>query len=336
MNQSISPQTAIIGAGAVGSLLGGLLAKNGVDVTLVGREDHITAINENGLQIDGISGEFTLPIKAKTSLTFKPDAVLLAVKTQDVEKACREIAPLAKDVPVCTLQNGLQSDAIAGRILGEDNIIGGVVMFNAQYRHPGHVTHGSNGSLIIGKVSGKNDDRVLSLHAMLNDSIPTTVTDNIAGARRTKLLVNILGNSIDALTGKPLNVCMEAPEIRRITTLILKEALAVLEKTEVGLEPIPGVPLLPFKTAIKSPLPIASMLLRKISSKITTISSTLQSLQRGRPTEIEFLNGEIVNLSEKVQIATPFNAGVVECIGTIEQNGRFYSFAELKDIFHKR
>ena len=333
MNKSDSPRIVIIGAGAVGSLLGGLLAKNGHNVLLIGRTDHIASINGNGLQIDGISGEFAIPVKAATSLKCRPDVVFLAVKSQDVESACREIAPFVKDIPVCTLQNGLQSDAIAGKILGENTIIGGVVMFNARYRHPGHVTYGSKGSLLLGKVSGNNDERVSAVHALLNGIIPTTLSGNIAGARRSKLLVNILGNSMDALTGEPLNICMKSPVVRKIAVRILKEALTVLEKTGVRLEPLPGVPLGQLKAVIKSPLPIASRLLKQASGKITTTSSTLQSLQRGKPTEIDFLNGEIVRLGKTVHVATPFNTRVVECIRTIEQTGRFYSPPELNQIF---
>ena len=238
-----------------------------------------------------------------------------------------------KDVPVCTLQNGLQSDAIAGRILGAHNIIGGIVMFNARYRHPGHVTHGCTGSLIIGNVSETADDQVAAVHTLLNGIIPTTLCSNIPGARRAKLLVNILGNSMDALTGEPLSICMKSPVIRRIAARILKEALTVLEKTGDGLEPIPGVPLGLFKAVIKSPLPIASYLLEQIGREITTTSSTLQSLQRGRPTEIDFLNGEIVSLGEKLHSAAPCNTRVVTCIRTIEQTGRFYTYPELKHIF---
>ena len=333
MNTTGSPQIAIIGAGAVGSLLGGLLARNGHNVLLTGKSDHIAAINESGLQIDGVAGKHTIQIMAATSLTLKPDVVFLAVKSQDVAAACHEIAPFVNDVPVCTLQNGLRSDATAGSILGEHTIIGGVVLFNAHYRQPGHVTYGSKGSLIIGSMSGKNNGRIAAIHTMLNRVTPTTLSDNIAGARRTKLLVNILGNSMDALTGEPLNICMQSPDIRKIAIRILKEGLAVLEKTEVKLEPLPGVPLGRFKTAIKSPLPIAARLLGEVSKKITTTSSTLQSLQRRRPTEIDFLNGEIVRLGATVHCATPFNTLVVECIRTIEQTGRFYTYPELKQIF---
>ena len=333
VNKSDSPGIVIIGAGAVGSLLGGLLARNGHNVLLIGRSDHVAAINGNGLRIDGVSGPMTIPVKAATSLKCRPDTVFLSVKSQDVESVCREIAPFVRNVPVCTLQNGLRCDTIAGRILGEHTVIGGVVLFNARYRHPGHVTWGSRGSLIIGKISGKNDDRVATMHALLDGIIPATLSDNIAGVRRTKLLVNILGNSMDALTGEPLNRCMKSPDTRKIAASILKEALAVLEKTGAGLEPLPGVPLGRFKAIIKSPLPIASRLLGQISKNITTTSSTLQSLQRRKPTEIDFLNGEIVRLGETVRIATPFNARVVECIRTVERTGRFYTSPELKRMF---
>jgi 2-dehydropantoate 2-reductase len=172
---------AIVGAGAVGSVVGGLLARTGENVTLIARRAHAEAINTNGLGIDGVLGTFTVPVQAKEELTFRPDLVLLAVKTQDVEAACMQIKPYATDVPVVTLQNGIRSDEIAASLLGQENIVSGVVLLNASFLNPGYVTYGVKGTLLIGEAFRKNGKRVEEIATILSRAIKTEVTDNIYG-----------------------------------------------------------------------------------------------------------------------------------------------------------
>jgi 2-dehydropantoate 2-reductase len=333
MNRQMPAKIAVVGAGAVGSLLGGLLARAGADVTLIGRPEHVEAISRTGLHIEGASGNFTIPLHAENTLNFRPDLVLLAVKMLDVETTCRHIAPYVKDVPIVALQNGVRGDEIAGRVLGERNIIGGIVLFNAQFLKAGQVTHGSAGALLIGNVFQANDERARDVAHLLNRILPTELCDEIKGARWTKLLLNVLGNSLDAMTGMSMRMCMKTPELRKIGTLILKEALKVVEKAGIKLAPLPGLPIPAFKFIIKSPLPISSRLLEFRTGKMDTVSSALQSLRRGRPTEIDYLNGEIVRLGKNMNIATPFNAKVVEVVREIEKTHQFYSLSQIENFF---
>ena len=132
---------AVIGAGAIGSLIGGLLARAGEDVTLIARQAQVEAINAQGLRIDGLLGKLTIPVRAAETLDFQPDLALLAVKTQDVEAACRQVAAYVRAIPIVTLQNGVRSDEIVATLLPRENIISGVVLFNAQFLEPGKVTY---------------------------------------------------------------------------------------------------------------------------------------------------------------------------------------------------
>lgn len=333
MNTSVKPKIAVVGAGAVGSLLGGLLAKQGNDVTLIGRREHIERINRNGLSIDGVSGKITVSVPAFSELTFKPDIIFLAVKLNDLESICRQIAPLANDVPVCTLQNGIRGDAIAKRFFGANTIIGGIVLFNAQYLYPGKIIHGSNGVLCIGDVFGVKTSFLETVQRLLDPIVETHIHQNIVGARWTKLLVNIFGNTMDAMTGVHLGTCMKSKSIRIVVTRILKETLLVVNTSGVRLSALPGVPIGVFKAIIQSPLPVSARLLQYISRNSTTVSSTLQSLKRGRTTEIEYLNGEIVSLGKTMHIETPYNSAVVKCIHDIERTGEFYSFDQINQLF---
>jgi len=324
---------AIVGAGAVGSLLGGLLSRAGHDVTLVGRGEHVAAINAHGLHIEGVGGEFTVSITASTSLNFKPDIVFITVKSPDLEDACHHVVPFIENTPVCTLQNGIRSDTVAADYFGKHHCIGGIVMFNARYLYPGQVTWGSKGTLLIGNAFQSNDASVTEIASMLDEVIPTTLCANIQGARYTKLLWNILGNSLDALTGSSMLVCMNHPGMRTIAAHLLKEALNVIEKSGVTLASLPNMPISEFRNIITLPLHDASRELQRITMSTCTLSSMLQSLKRGKPTEIDYLNGEIVNLGRSMQIATPFNAKVVQLIRTIESTHNFFSPADLDEVF---
>ena len=328
------PEIAIVGAGAVGSLLGGLLAHAGHRVTLIGRSEHIRAIKKEGLHINGASGSFTVECPAAESLMSPPDIIILAVKMQDLESACRTIAPLVKNVPVMTLQNGIGSDALAGSILGKEKIVGGVVLFNAQYSTPGHVTHGSEGALMVGNVPGADEKHLQTVSELLDGIVPVRVSDNFAGIRWTKLFINLIGNSFDALTGIPLGTCMQSRGVSKAAVYVLREAYTITQKTGVTLGSLPGIPAAAFTSVIAMPVPVASRSLRQITKKFTTVSSTLQSLRRGKPTEIDYLNGEIVRFGKKLNIPTPCNTKVVELIKEIEKTETFYSIPQVEKILN--
>lgn len=336
MNQNTEPKIAVVGAGAIGSVLGGLLARAGEDVTLIARQAHVEAIKRNGLLIDGVLGEFTVNVDAAEKLDFRPDIVLLTVKTQDVEAACSEIKPHVKDVSIVTLQNGVRSNEIAASILGKENIISCVVSFNARFLRPGNVTYGYEGSLLVGEAFGENGERVEEIGAILNRAIKTESCDNIRGAHWTKLLINVMGNSLNAMIGLSLGECMKHSALRRIGVLILKEALCVVEKAGIQLESLPESPVFAFKALIKSPLPVASATFRLMMSSrrhADTITSTLQSIRRGKPTEIDYLNGEIVKLGKKTGVSTPYNSKVVQLVREVEKTHKFYSPGDLECHF---
>jgi 2-dehydropantoate 2-reductase len=333
MDSTWKPKIAVVGAGAVGSVVGALLARAGQDVTLIARQAHVDAINADGLSINGVAGEFVVAPAAEEELRFRPDLILLTVKTQDVEAACRQIKPYVTGVPLVTLQNGVRSDEIAGTVLGQDGIIGGVVLFNATFLNPGSVTYGVKGSILIGEVFRDTGERVKEIAAILDVAIKTHLCDNIQGARWTKLLVNALGNSLEAMTGLSLGECMRYPGVRKIGILVLREAFLVLEGAGIKLESLPDLPIAVFKSVIRSPMGVASMMLRLTMSGTDTVTSTLQSIRKGKRSEIDYLNGEIVQLGREMGIATPYNSLVVEMVHKIERSHQFYSPNRLESLF---
>ena len=328
MARNEKPKIAIVGAGAVGSLAGGFMALGGEDVTLIGKGAHVRAIHEHGLHIDGVKGEHTVPIAAAEALMFKPDIVFLAVKTQDVAQACEAIREKAGDAPIVLMQNGVRSAGIAAGILDSNAIVRCIVLVNAKYLVPGSVSCALVGPFVIGSASKDDGGLLTKVQSLLNHTARTEITPNIEGAQWTKLLVNATGNAMDAMTDMPKNEYIRHAGLRKICVCIIKEALAIVERAGIRLESLPGFSVSSFASMRKLPLPVVSYLMKKrlgSDKNEKLVSSTLQSLKRGRKTEIEYLNGEFVALGQRIGLPAPYNAKVVEIVREIEKTHRFYS-----------
>ena len=322
---------AIIGAGAVGSLIGGLLSREGEDVTLIGRKAHVDSINRRGLIIDGVLGEMLVNVKAKEHLDFKPDLVLLAVKTQDVKAAAQEIKPYVLGVPVVTMQNGVRSDDLAADVLGEENIVGGVVLLASTFLEEGKVSYSSKGRLVIGNPYGYDGKRLESIASVLDKAVPTRIVNDIRCAHWTKLIVN-LNNAIPAITGLSIQEIGSEPELRRLCFFLIKEGLDVTKLSGIRLCNLPGIPIGILKILFNISTPAATFVLGHLMRSMGVLpvpGSTLQSIKRGKVTEIDYLNGEIVALGRKLGISTPYNAAVVHVVHQVETQRKLLTVDEL-------
>jgi 2-dehydropantoate 2-reductase len=330
------PHIAIIGAGAVGSFIGALLAHVGEHVTIIGRKHHVDHIKANGLHVLGTNTPFTVTIDADETLLFKPDIAILAVKMQDLETTCRSYAPLLTDIPVITLQNGIQCDTIVQSVLGSSQKVSGIVLFNAQFIKPGQVTQGAPGAIMLGDPFCNNTPALDRAQSLLSRAVPVTITDAVHAARWTKLIMNCMNNVLDAATGLSLNECMDNAILREIGICLVREAFAVLDAAHITPVTLPGFNALALKGLVALPMPEASALLQQRMKKSlghNIVSSTLQSLRRHKPTEIEYLNAEFVREGERLSVPTPCNRRMVNVIHTIEKTGVFYSPEELIKIF---
>ena len=326
----------VFGAGAIGSIIGGLLAEAGENVVLVGRRKHVEKINRDGLKIDGVPGKLNIKVAATTKLPvdFKPDLILLTVKTQDLIEAAETIQHY-KDVPVITIQNGIRADELAAEILGRENIIGCAAYMSVEYLEPGMIRCVRKGNLVMGTAFGENEKEVEKVAKTLNKAIPTRITNNIYGARWTKLSLNLVLNGLSAISGLSLAQHADYPFLCRIAALLWKEGLGVIGAAKIQLEPIPPLPINVLGIIRRMPTPLLTKTLQQIFKKQNYLPSTLQSIIRGKKTEIDYLNGEIVKLGKVVNIPTPYNETVVNLTKEVEKEQRFYAETELRVIFDK-
>lgn len=329
---------AVIGAGAIGGLVAGYLKLEAEDVRLVCRPEAASKIQENGLRISGVRGSFNVKIEAQEALSDKPDLVILAVKTQDVEPALKAGINFIKDAQVLTAENGIRADDIAAGYLPKENIISGIVMFGATLIAPGEITHNFEGSWIISRAFAKNDDKVIAIANRLQKIFPVIVSEEIKGMKYLKIFVNA-NNCIPAILGVSMQEAFNDIEVSRISLGIWREGLDIVRGCGIELASLPDFPLERLNKLTSLPIleaaGVFSGIIRNLS-KEPLYGSVLQSIKRGRPSEIDYLNGEFVRLAKENNLQAPLNEKLVDMVHQVERTGRFFSKEELFEAVNER
>ena len=329
---------AILGAGAVGSVLGSLLWRAGEDVVLVGRAAHVAAIHAAGLDVQGVLGGFRATPRAEERLSSRPEVALLTVKTQDVAAALRDNLAFLDGVPIVVLQNGLAGEDLAAGVVPRSQIVSGIVSLHAQYLVPGHVVLMQSEGLTIGRPDGPADETVEGIRRVLDKAVPTTTCDNMRGARWTKLVVN-LNNVLPALTGAGFRYVYADRFLRRLALGLMREGIAVAERSGIRFEPLPGTPVPVVRLVRYLPAALAGGVAARKAAKLETHwplrGSTWQSVTRMRPTEIDYLNGEIVRAGRQAGVPTPLNETVVALMRRVEDERRFLAPREVEESLAK-
>ena len=322
---------AVIGAGAIGCVAGALLHEKGNAVTRVSRDPRqVRAINHKNLSIDGIAGKRNYVIYAARSLEFIPDLALIAVKTQDMESACLQIKDMG-NFPVLTMQNGMMADEIAGSILGEERVVSSVVMFGATYKEPGRVTYNFPGGLVIGKAFGQDNGIVEKVRGMLSAAFEVHVAENIQAMHRAKLILN-LNNAVACILGKDLQETFSEEEVCSLGLSLMREAWDIFEAGGMEMSDLPDLPLEKLKSLLYAPKEIGPKIYGNIMRGLSHLplpGSVLQSVMRGRDSEVDYLNGEVVREAGRIGREARLNGKAVELVNEIEKTNKYLSVDEM-------
>ena len=330
----MSNKIAILGAGAIGSSLGGLLRHAGQDVLLVGRAPQVAAIRAKGLHVDGVLGSFDVQVDATEKLQTPPDLAFLTVKSQDLLTTLAEYKDLLSNAPVVLFQNGVRGDEIIASVLPQKERIASVVVnMAANFLTPGEVTIVNAQALVIGRPFAPNDAALLEIAAILRHALPVVVSNNIRGAHWMKLLVN-LNNALPAMTNLSSHDVYRDAYLTRLAILAMREGIETIDSAGIALESLPSFPIAVARMIRLVPLGLAghlvSFMVRRQETRWPLLGSTLQSIRRGRPTEIDYLNGEVVRLGRQVNVPTPINLAMVELVHQVESGDRFLSTDEIR------
>jgi 2-dehydropantoate 2-reductase len=309
MQANRGPSVAVVGAGAVGCYFGGMLARSGVPVTLIGRAPHMEAIARDGLRIDRLRIDERIPIAATSSLEEglrDAGTVLFCVKTVSTESAAIEMRPfLAPHAAILSFQNGVDNVDRIHSAIGR-HAIPVAVYVAAEMTAPGRVTHTGRGDLVMGHRAGwPRQIDLQPLAAMFEEAaIPCRLSDPIEMELWTKMAMNCAYNAISALTRARYGRMVEFPAVRGLMERALAETVAVARAE--------GVPL-----SESAMLEAAYRLAEKMSG---ATSSTAQDVARGRPTEIDSLNGYVARRGATLGIATPVTETLVTLVKLLEDS----------------
>jgi len=282
-------KVAVMGAGAVGCYFGGMLARAGHAVTFIARPQHVEAITRDGLRMETKSFDERVRVQAVTDASGAQDAdlVLFCVKSMDTEAAGRQLKPfLRPDTLLLCLQNGVDNaDRLRG-VLPEHEVAAAVVYVATEMAGPGHLKHHGRGELVIEPSRGSER----AAQAFAAAGVPTEISDNVRGALWLKLILNCAYNAISAIAQRPYGENVKGEGVWDVMRDVVDECLAVAAADGVR------VPADPHAAARKL-----------VESMPSQYSSTAQDLARGKPTEIDFLNGYVVQRGQALGIATPAN-----------------------------
>ena len=327
---------AVIGAGAIGSLVAGYLKKAGEDVLLVGRADQVETINKKGLRIKKSDGEETVFLKAANQLDQVYDLVIFTVKTQDLEQAYQDNHLFLENCLILTTQNGVQADNLLSSHLELENMMSSIVMFGSTYIHPGEVVFNFSGDWIIGKPYTTIDRPLQDVVTVLQKAFPMIVANNIMGMKWLKLFVNF-NNCIPALIGKSMQEAFADMDFCRLSVMLLKEGLAIVKVAGIQLVSLPNFPVERILGLANMPLDQAAGIINKTLtglSKEPLYGSILQSILRDKASEIDFINGEITLIADNLHEPAPLNKKVIALVHRVEEEKRFFSPEEIKKEFN--
>lgn len=320
-----SPTIAVAGAGSVGCYIGGRLAHAGADVTLIGRERIGAVIARNGLRLSDLHGfdarlaPEAVPFATAPDAAASADLVLVTVKSAATGEMADALAPVLRaGTIVISFQNGLRNAELLAERLPHCRVLAGMVPFNVVDGGDGHFHHGSDGELEVAESAALAPFAEVFAAA----GLPLQQHADMPAVLWGKLLLN-LNNAVNALSGQPLKAELSQRAYRRCVATAQRETLALLAAAAIAPAKLTALPARWLPAALSVP----DVVFRVLGNRMLAIdplarSSMWEDLERGRRTEIDWINGEVVRLAERLGRTAPVNARLIALIREAEAGGR--------------
>jgi 2-dehydropantoate 2-reductase len=316
-------RAAIVGAGSLGTIIGALINQAGKQIDLVDAyKDHVDALNRSGATITGAI-DLNVPVKAYTpdQLTGTYDLVFLLTKQTSNQETLSQVLPhLHPDSTVCTLQNGIPEHSVAA-IVGRERTSGGAVGFGATWLRPGVSSLTSsyeavkNFAFEIGEMDGIVRPRLQVIQQYLECVGTTEIRTDLMGIRFSKVLMNATFSGMSAALGCTFGDVLTDPKAMTCLAFVADECIKVARAHGVRLVMMQGEDLELLELQNAAEIPSKMPLYRKIWGAHTALkASMLQDLEKGRDTEINYINGLICDKGRERDVATPFNDRIVELV----------------------
>lgn len=299
---------AIVGPGAMGCLFAAHLSKKEDVIIIDKNEQRAKFINQNGIKIEGISGNWQAKVKATTNPGEAENAqlIIICVKTYDTKDAVKTIKNIVnQDTLVLTLQNGVGNIEIISEIVGYDKVLAGITNLGATLLGDGHIRHAGKGETVIGRTDGKIPVQLRDTRETFNKAnLETRISRDIKGLLWSKLIINVGINALTAITKLKNGRLIEFEGTKQILRTAVTEAAKVAKRKKI-------------KLIYDDPFAKVEAVCEATSGNI---SSMLQDILRKKKTEIDFINNVIVREGESLGIPVPINSALVHLVKTIESS----------------
>lgn len=287
----------VIGIGAVGGYFGAKLAQSGYDVTFIGTERSVEELKKNGIFVKSYKGDIKIK-KPKAAHAFEEikdaDLILFCVKSYHTESIAKQLKSRISDKSlIISLQNGVENEQILAGIFGKERIIASAVYITASSKKAGQINHTGYGKIILGELAGKVTPRIEELQKMfLKANVPAGTSDCVMRELWKKLILNTAYNGFTTLIDDTLENINDYPEAKQAFKDVLKESQSVANAEGMNVS----------DDEVNQ---IVDMLSQE--SFISFKSSTLQDLEKGKPVEIDSLQGAIIKTAKKHNMKVPLN-----------------------------
>jgi 2-dehydropantoate 2-reductase len=326
---------AVLGTGSLGTVVGALLARDGLDVWLVdANQEHVAALTREGARITG-QMELVQPVRAltpdKMEGTF--DLVIYLAKSTYDDAALPSILPhLGKESTLLTLQNGIPEEKVASYV-GRERTVGGAVGWAAEFTRPGIsclTSHPDQMDYVIGEMDGAITPRIEMVRSVLDHAGQASVSTNLTGVRWTKLQFNVAASGMSTVLGARSAQIMANEKATDGILLIMVETALTAQALGVKMEPMRGGDPAAMIGIVKANLPLARDLLRNaVKDMPDARASMLQDLEAGRKCEVESINGYLQGMALQVGVPAPVNDQVTQIIRDIQDGRRKPRFSNL-------
>jgi 2-dehydropantoate 2-reductase len=329
----------VVGGGAIGGITAALLTQKGENVIVLDADkEHVKGIN-SGLEITGFR-ELTIPVKALTPEEFSSkgytgwaDIVLLAVKGLHTEQALTAILPcMSKTSPVVSLQNGINEETIA-KIVGVERTIACSITWGGTNKGPGKLIQTTDGGFIIGQWPTGKSKIVVEIAALLSKAFPTEIADNIIGDRWTKLLITVSLTGVGTCAGLTYGETIASSQACKVALLVITETYDIGDAAGVKFAALMGVSPSIVLVHNKEEYEKASKLMEfAFANHGATKPSMWQDIEKGRKTEVDFVNGYVVRKGKELGKPTPANELVTKIVHQIEGGEKQPALDNLKEF----
>ena len=302
----------IMGTGGVGGYYGGLLAKNGNEVTFIARGEHLTAMQQNGLKVKSVHGDFEV---SPADATDDPanvgpvDLILFCVKTYNTDDAAQAIRPaVGPQTVVISLQNGIDAAGRIGQIIGLEHVLGGATWLSAAVEAPGVIKQISQfRRIVFGELGGGPSERTQSIHEVLNQTgITVEISEDIQKVLWTKLVFITAVSSIGSLTRLPMGDFRSVPETRRLLSRIMQEVESLARAQGVRLDE-----------------DVVQKWMEFVDNAAPGIKPSMQlDVEAGRRTELESMIGVVGRKGRELGVPTPVADFVYASLLPVEQKAQ--------------